>query len=241
MSHSGSTSSCSVAAPIRNLYFQTVYRGESLDIIQRNKLNTRQIYPGKNATMDTIRPQLQPQRTATNSSENSLGGEITHLLGNGSKIQSNSKAINSAPPFRPPTAKVSVSKPSSNSFQAMWLSHPPQSDPGFGSPPDALNVPETARTNSVYLPVTHPKDRPVIPKGELAPAPTGKKKRSLTKVDGKMENATAMDGNWFTGMRSPEKSSFGFTDVGASANVARVDIGESKWASRLRERMKIDS
>lgn len=241
MSHSGSTSSSSVAAPIRNPYFQAVYRGESLDTIQRNKLNTRLIYPGKNATMDTIRPQLQPQRTATNSSENSLGGEITHLLGSGPKIRSNSKAINPAPPFRPPTAKVSVSKPSSNAFQAMWLSHPPQSDPGFGSLPDALNVPGTARTNSVYLPVTHPKDRPLIPKGELAPAPTGKKKRSLTKVDGKMENATAMGGNGFTGMRSPEKSSFGFADVGGGANVARVDIGEFKWANRLRERMKIDS
>ncbi|KAE8539570.1 hypothetical protein D1P53_004672 [Cryptococcus gattii VGV] len=241
MSHSGSTSSSSAAAPIRNPYFQTVYRGGSLDTIQRNKRNTRQIYPGKNATMDTIRPQLQPQRTETNSSENSLGGEIAHLLGSGSKIRSNSKAINPAPPFRPPTAKVSVLKPSSNAFQAMWLSHPPQYDPGFGSPPDALNVLETARTNSVYLPVTHPKDRPVIPKGELAPAPTGKKKRSLTKVDRKMENATAMSGNGFTGMRSPEKSSFGFADVGVGANLARVDIAESKWASRLRERMKIDS
>lgn len=114
-------------------------------------------------------------------------------------------------------------------------------DGWFGSPPDALNVPEIAKTNSVYLPVTHPKDRPVIPKGELAPAPTGKKKRSLTKADGKMENATAMNGNGFAGMRSPKKSSFGFTDVGAGGNVARVDIGESKWASRLRERMKIDS
>ncbi|KIR33956.1 hypothetical protein I352_03185 [Cryptococcus deuterogattii MMRL2647] len=242
MSHSGSTSSSSAAAPIRNPYFQTVNRDGSLDTIQRNELNTRQIYPGKNSTMDKIRPQLQPQRTGTNSSENSLGGEITHLLGGGSKIRSNGRAINPAPPFRPPTEKVSVSKPSSNAFQAMWLSHPPQSkDPGIGSPPDALNVPETARTNSVYLPVTHPKDRPIIPKGELASAPTGKKKRSLTKVDRKMENATAMSGNGFTGIRSPEKSSFGFAGVGAGANVARVDIGESKWAGRLRERMKIDS
>ncbi|KIR81191.1 hypothetical protein I306_01734 [Cryptococcus gattii EJB2] len=241
MSHSGPTSSSSEAAPIRNPYFQTVYRSESLDTIQRNKLNTRQIYTGKNAMKDMIRPQLQPQRTATNSSENSLGGEITHLLGSGSKIRSNSKAINPAPPFRPPTAKVPVSKASSNAFQAMWLSHPPQSDPGFGSPPDALNVPETARTNSMYLPITHPKDRPVIPKGELAPAPTGKKKRSSTKMDGKKKNATAMNGNGFTGIRSPEKSSFGFADVGPGANVARVDIAESKWARRLRERMKIDS
>lgn len=242
MSHSSSTSSSSASPPKRKTYCQTAYHGGSLDTIQRNKRNTRQIYPGKNATMDTIRPRPQPQRTETDNSENSLGDEITHLLGGGSKVRSNSKTINPAPRPMPPAKKVSVSKRSSNAFQASWLSHPSQSrTPRSDSPPDIPIMPETARTDSVYLPVTHPKDRPIIPKGGLAPAPTGRKKGSSTTVDNEMGNATTVGARGSTRMTPPQKPSSGFAGLGAGANIAGVGAGGSKWAGRLRERMKIDS
>lgn len=242
MGHSSSGSSSSAFPPKNNTYSQTTYRGGSFDTTQRKKRNTRQIYPAKNATMDTIRSRAQPGRTETDSSENSLGDEITHLLGGGSKGRFSSKTINPASRPPPPAQKVSVSKRSSNAFQASWLSHPSQpGNLGNDNPSDIPSMLEAARTGSVYLPVTHPKDRPIISKGGLAPAPTRKKKGPSTKVDSEMGNTTMMSASGSTRMRTPEKSSPGFAGVSAGANVAGVGAGGLKWAGRLRERMKIDS
>lgn len=242
MGHSSSGSSSSAFPPKNNTYSQTTYRGGSFDTTQRKKRNTRQIYPAKNATIDTIRSRAQPGRTETDSSENSLGDEITHLLGGGSKGRFNSKTINPASRPPPPAQKVSVSKRSSNAFQVSWLSHPSQpGNLGNDNPSDIPSMLETARTGSVYLPITHPKDRPIIPKGGLAPAPTRKKNGPSTKVDSEMGNATMMSASGSTRMRTPEKSSPGFAGVSAGANVAGVGAGGLKWAGRLRERMKIDS
>lgn len=84
-------------------------------------------------------------------SSKELGDEISQLLGNSAKP---------APASRKPSTE--------NGFQADWLAHP--------NP--ALAVPQTAGTDSVYVSVNRPNERPTIPRGGLAQAPPPKVKSS---------------------------------------------------------------
>jgi len=90
---------------------------------------------------------------------NELGDEISQLLGGPLKPVAVAKP---AQPVRKPSAEPPVT----NAFVADWLSHPNPS----------ISVPQSPRSGSVYIPVNHPKDRPTIPKGGLAPAPPAKVK-----------------------------------------------------------------
>ena len=122
------------------------------------------------AVLPYATPRLPPP--ARNGS--GLGTEINHLLGTREPQERTipDKAGVAAPMPQRPLEQMKQGfirpplPPEPNAFQASWLSRP---DP-------TLSVPQTARTDSVYVPVTRPKDRPIIPPGRLAPAPPGKKK-----------------------------------------------------------------
>ncbi|WVO12434.1 hypothetical protein L204_100033 [Cryptococcus depauperatus] len=250
--HSTSTLNSLPTPRQRDRNRQTAYRGGSLDTIQRPQQShqgdgRRQLYPPKHATVDTVRP--QPQRNKTG---DSLGNEITQLLGNGSGTRNNLRepthptlqdraGTRQQPSFR------KYSRSPSNNVQESWLPHPSQHGPGRSSPPEKPNVPETARSDSVYLSVTHPKDRPKIPRGGLAPAPPGKNKNLSNIADkpinggGSLNVGPSWGSNNGTGAftRPPEKAATGGSiGVGVGGNVAGIGAGSSKWANRLRERMK---
>lgn len=121
------------------------------------------------------------------------------------------------------------------------MSHSSSTSSSSASPPKRKTYCQTAYHGGSLDTVTHPKDRPIIPKGGLAPAPTGRKKGSSTTVDNEMGNATTVGARGSTRMTPPQKPNSGFAGLGAGANIAGVGAGGSKWAGRLRERMKIDS
>ena len=156
-------------------------------------------------------PNPRPVRQGSNDStrSNGLTSDIRHLLG---PSGTNSKT---KPPPRavtrpgPPNANGPPPVPFNNDFQVSWLAHP---DPAF-------SVPQTARTGSVYLPVTKPKDRPMIAPGGLAPAPPPKVKAKMSRdnAPGGVPSAE-MDGSGDGGSRS----------AGGP--------GGNKWADRLRSR-----
>ncbi|ORX40733.1 hypothetical protein BD324DRAFT_17600 [Kockovaella imperatae] len=119
--------------------------------------------PRKQSTIapTAVLPYATPRPTRKGSA---LGSEINHLLGADSQPSKN------RPLYPPPQGVVKVPPlppQMQNDFQASWLSRPGP----------ALSVPQTARTDSVYVSVTRPKDRPIIPPGGLAPAPPGKKRQ----------------------------------------------------------------
>ena len=90
-------------------------------------------------------------------------------------------------------------------------------------PNPTISVPQTARSESVYVPVTRPKDRPIIPPGGLAPAPLGTKKA----------------GSAGLGIRAMQnEQNGGGTGQEIRSNATRPEPtsggGGGKWADRLR-------
>jgi len=77
--------------------------------------------------------------------------------------------------------------------------------PARTGPP--MSMPQTAKSGSVYLPVTLPQDRPIIPPGGLAPAPPPK-------------------------VRTGKVQGLGADDPG----LGKLATGKDKWADRLRSR-----
>lgn len=147
-------------------------------------------------------PSVQSRAPHTVRKPSGLNGEIQNLLGGKTSSQGSSGSKAGSRPTvsnRPPE--------SDNAFQNSWLSRP---DPG-------VSVPQSA-TNSVYLPVTRPKDRPMIPPGGLAPAPPPKARVKQSMGMGTLDNPGETRGT---------------SGVGG---VRGVPAAGAKWADRLRSR-----
>lgn len=154
-----------------------------------------------------------------------LDGEVNRLLGKGKKPTARPSAhatrrgggssdlvpeippvpearLAPGPTTQPPAAPAMVDRVKqtfANAFQADWLSHPADNVP---------SVPQSVRT-TVLVPMNNPRDRPMIPKGGLAPAPPPKAR--LTPLSGSGSGSAAL----------------GSGSSGANGG---------KWANRLRER-----
>ena len=158
--------------------------------VKKTSTESQRQYAPRQLSNDLIRPPLGPSgsqshlthrgssdqsrpRRTPNGDSNELGNEIQNLLGGPPKPVA---LITRAPPREPRL---------DNDFQADWLSHPA---PG-------LDFPQTPRTESVYIPVTLPKDRPIIPKGGLAAAPPPKMRASPSTTAETASPAPAVAGN----------------------------------------------
>lgn len=166
-----------------------------------------------------------------------LGDEIQQLLGSQRKGGARSKS-----PERPDNdnkadhASASMRSPRRPS----WLRHPPP-----GPTRSTPSVPQSPRT-SVYLPVTHPKDRPIIPRGGLAAAPPPKVKSTASTPTASRPPAGAPDlppipkdqhvpnPGLGAGGSAPGARANGMAGVGAGMGAAA--LGARKWADRLRDR-----
>ncbi|ODO10287.1 hypothetical protein I350_02516 [Cryptococcus amylolentus CBS 6273] len=110
------------------------------------------------------------------------------------------------------------------------------------TPPAIPSVPETAKTSSVYLDVTDPRNRPVIPRGGLAPAPAGRGRKGM--ISPSVPDVPSVPGvqkmsepvNAVLGSRVPGAGAAGAGEGGGGGGMAGVGAGGGKWANRLRAR-----
>ncbi|WVQ72993.1 hypothetical protein IAR50_002556 [Cryptococcus sp. DSM 104548] len=275
--HSSSTSRTLPVPPNRcqkRQNRQSAIYGGSLDTLARpppSHASSRQLYPPKNNTFDTVRPGVGRERERKETGD-TLGDEISHLLGNsssssgsrgGSPPVAKREGMQPAPQDREPPQNQSQGIMGWFQRQAAQRSHPQQpSQPSPGlhiprprSPPDIPSVPETAKTNSVYLDVTHPRDRPMIPIGSLAPPPAGRK-GIRPGMGGGLAGGKAGAGAGAGVPKMPERAMVGggtalgvggaavgggggggMAGVGAGGRtMAGVGAGGGKWATRLRGR-----
>jgi hypothetical protein len=160
--------------------------------------SVRPPHPGA-TSRTTAQTTRHPTHPAPQRKDSSLTGEIQNLLGG-----------NARPPALPLKAGRATSSlrtktqgaKTDNTFQASWLAQPPD---------HTFSAPQSARSGSVYLPVTMPKDRPMIPPGGLAPAPPPKVKLKSANV----------------GITASSSANTGAGVSGAAGG---------KWADRLRSR-----
>ena len=89
--------------------------------------------------------------------DSGLQTSINRLLGTGPDNRSHS----------------TMERQASNDFQASWLAPPPPSQP----------QPRLSASDSVYIPINKPRDRPTIAPGALQPAPPPKVKKSPQKME----------------------------------------------------------
>lgn len=163
----------------------------------------------------------QATKPPVSSAETGFGGEIRNLLGNRAATKPAGGPAN--PGTRPPPASNQ-----SNGVVKRWLT--PSNDRTRAAAP---SVPVSPRT-SVYLPVTHPKDRPIIPRGKLAPAPPPKAKLKAAPVPTAQAPITGAAA-WLSGTRAVAAATAMTPAVGVS--MAGVGAGGSKkWADRLRQK-----
>ncbi|KAK8853090.1 hypothetical protein IAR55_003791 [Kwoniella newhampshirensis] len=219
----------------------------------RNDGNRRQLYPPVHATSATARPS-RPEKKAT---DDSLSVELSYLLEDGSRsgarpappaplrepsqpkhsdsrpLRSNLKKTSGASDNaqfpsaqNQQTAVMIPSQPKAawNPFQADWLSHPIV-DPQPTKPVQTDTT--AARTDSVYLPITHPRERPTIPEGKLARPPAGRFQ------SGAAGSGPITTGSGRNGLRTNRVGAGSITGVNAGGAA-----GASKWADRLRDRRK---
>jgi hypothetical protein len=166
-----------------------------------------------------------------------LGDEIQQLLGSqrrvGARSMSPERPGNDNKADHASTSTRSPRRPS-------WLRHPPP-----GRTRSTPSVPQYPRS-SIYLPVTHPEDRPIIPRGGLAAAPPPKVKSTASTPTPSRPPAGAPDlppvpkdqhvpnPGFAAGGSAPAARTNGMAGVGAGMGAAAD--GARKWADRLRDR-----
>lgn len=179
--------------------------------------------------------QITPQRPAPSRQPTGLSSEIGNLLGNKPKHPTQSQTRPAIHPQQQAQAQAPLRK-ASNDCQASWLAHP--------SDMSIPQIPQSVRAESVYLPVTKPKDRPMIPPGKLAPAPPPKVKvkagaRGLgSGDDGAFEGGTGLEvGRGGRGGGGSGSAGGGIASAGGGAGGGTGGTGGGgKWADRLRSR-----
>jgi len=168
------------------------------------------------------------RRTSHDGGKQELEDEISLLLGNKRPQHPQSRS------FIPPARKVSEPKE---------IKQPPLWEFRSHSKP-APSVPQSPIT-SVYVAVTEPRNRPIIPRGKLAPAPPPRAKLqpavgdfadpSVPRIpkppEPKMRWTPKSTGEALNDM--PGRSELDYDMRGSQAGVAD---GGRKWADRLRER-----
>ncbi|WVR00343.1 hypothetical protein IAU59_007486 [Kwoniella sp. CBS 9459] len=223
--------------------------------------NHRQLTPPKSAMKTPTRTGMGSRQNT----DNSLDGQISHLLGGGGGKNNTLPVRNGTPPKThqepspPPAAAVagltgarddSQNQSQSegrkggwftNAFQSNWLSHPaqPPAQAAITSSPEPYGS-DTQRSDSrssVYLPVTHPKERPVIPKGGLAPAPPPRARISGESTEGRAAYGMSQSRNQSQNDRNDMPHQ---PEIGTGAAMAAVRAGGggagSKWTNRLRQK-----
>jgi hypothetical protein len=164
-----------------------------------------------------------------------LGDEIHQLLGSQRRVGAPSQ-----PQRRGNEAEEGLASPSMRSpRRPSWLRHPP--------PPPRSSMPQSPRT-SVYLPVPHLKDRPIIPRGGLAAAPPPRVKSTANTPTPSRPPAGAPDlppapvdqhalnPGPGAGGSAPGARTNGMAGVGAGMGMGNAAQGAGKWANRLRDR-----
>ncbi|OCF32201.1 hypothetical protein I316_06115 [Kwoniella heveanensis BCC8398] len=223
--------------------------------------NHRQLTPPKSAMKTPTRPGLGQRQDTSNS----LDGQISHLLGGGggggkngnntpprgeSPQQDGLNKNQSQSPSRPPRAALKNDGPRgggqsgekkgwfANTFQSDWLSHPahsPSHQVSMTSLPKQYQQDSPPLRSSVYLPVTLPKERPIIPRGGLAPAPPP---RARTSGESMGDDRSGHDlGYTQSHDESQRPLNLGLKMmVGAGAGVNGGGGSGSKWTDRLRQK-----
>lgn len=162
----------------------------------------------------------QATKPPVSSAETGFGGEIRNLLGNRAGTKPPGGQANSggqAPPARQQTTNMAN----------RWFA--PSDDRARAAAP---SVPVSPRA-SVYLPVTHPKDRPIIPRGKLAPAPPPKAKLKAAPVStahAPITGAAAWLQETGAAAATAMTPAVGTSMAGVGAG------GSKKWADRLRQK-----
>lgn len=147
------------------------------------------------------------------------------------KLTINDKTSTIRPPVRAQTSESSYSSAQTSDFLKDWLSKPPL--PG-GLQGDSRNYtsesPSTA--TSVELSIPHPKDRPIIKRGGLAPAPPPRARTKSSASRSTLSSSTRS--NHSSAHLLPGADTIKPDYEGGPAN-AGTPAG-NKWANRLRNR-----
>lgn len=144
--------------------------------------------------------------------------------------------------FKSDTTQGSVT----NDFLSDWLTRPPPSRAGSNPYQEAIDSAAQSRSGSVFLPVPHPKDRPIIKRGGLAPAPPPRA-RTKSSTSRSTESGSYRSGDSALGLgymdRAAKPQHRGLGARGPSSNsesggsvVSTENQGNTRWANRLRER-----
>ncbi|KAK4686633.1 hypothetical protein P7C73_g3492, partial [Tremellales sp. Uapishka_1] len=186
---------------------------ENIEVNRRKKIDEANAEIAESRRLQEEWQRVEQSRREKNASHSSRGSNRPLIPPVAPSSSYPSSASSSPPPKAPPPA----------------VTHQRNRQPVPGKPPSELGTEihqllgtkpkRDAQPQSIYLEVTKPKDRLMIPKGGLAPAPPGRAKASPS-VPASVSDTSSV--------REPQPAVVPFAGIGAG--------GGKKWADRLRER-----